>query len=123
METQIETINLEAKATSSNLQILHKREQELSCKNTDHELRETELMIANKKLAKEVETLKTQLTLSETTAKTQQIASKIEMFDDDSDSVAQIAFLNSIIADMHKKNETLGQRIQALEMNPMDIAQ
>lgn len=122
MENQIKAIRAETENSNVNLLVLHKREKELLlCKNTDLELRETELMIANNKLTKEVEALKTQMTLSETSTETQKIIKKEEMFDEDSDSGTQIAFLNSIIADMHKKNETLGLRIQALEMNPLDI--
>lgn len=42
--------------------------------------------------------------------------------DADDDTEAQISFLNTIIADMQRKNETLSHRIEALEAVPTDIA-
>lgn len=40
---------------------------------------------------------------------------------DDDETGAQISFLNSIIADMQKKNESLTNRIVALEAAPADF--
>lgn len=40
---------------------------------------------------------------------------------DDDETGAQISFLNSIIADMQKKNESLSNRIAALEAAPADF--
>lgn len=37
------------------------------------------------------------------------------------DSTAQINFLNSIIADMQKKNDTLKAKIESLEALPTDF--
>lgn len=42
---------------------------------------------------------------------------------DDNNQSAQIDFLNSIIADMQKKNDTLKAKIQSLENINSDISQ
>ncbi|XP_067625084.1 restin homolog isoform X3 [Eurosta solidaginis] len=43
--------------------------------------------------------------------------------DESEDNIAQINFLNSIIADMQKKNDTLKAKIEALETLPTDYTQ
>lgn len=49
------------------------------------------------------------------------IATTIGGTPDDDESGAQISFLNSIIADMQKKNENLLLRIETLEAGPADF--
>ncbi|XP_055384218.1 restin homolog [Condylostylus longicornis] len=79
-----------------------------------------EKAICNENLEKEIQTLKNSLISSDffsknsSTNRTNQILA-------DNGAIDQINFLNSIIADMHKKNETLKARIDVLETNTLDM--
>lgn len=82
--------------------------------------REAELLLANKKLEGDIISLKALskekdrlLAVVETTAATESV--KKEDFVVDGEPGAQISFLNSIIADMQRKNEALKEQIRSAE--------
>ncbi|CAO1327841.1 unnamed protein product [Diamesa serratosioi] len=112
VETRMLSFGSEAESSSSNLKQIQKHEVELMRKIKDLEISETELMITNSTLKKEVEQLKL----------ITNIPKPVEGMDDD-ESRDQIAFLNSIIADMHKKNLKLTKQVASLETLPGDISQ
>lgn len=112
VESKILSFSSVAESSSSDLKLIQKQEGELMRKIKDLEISETELMITNQSLKKEVEQLK-QMT---------SIPKPAEGMEDD-ESRDQIAFLNSIIADMHKKNLKLTKQVANLETLPGDSSQ
>lgn len=120
----------ESAKTVGTMRSVEKRQQELECEKKELELRETEMQIASRKLQKEVDLLRVQLATKDSdirklrqelesaagTATTMGITSETT----DDDAGAQINFLNSIIADMQRKNDKLTLRIQALEQTSIE---
>ncbi|KAJ6646887.1 Restin like [Pseudolycoriella hygida] len=90
------------------LEILERKQKEMAYAITTLERKEAQLVLENKQLTEKMLQTKAANTSATTVA-----------FDVDSGS--QISFLNSIIADMQKKNETLIHRIEALESAPADF--
>ncbi|XP_058815206.1 restin homolog isoform X4 [Topomyia yanbarensis] len=111
---------------------VEKRQQELECEKQNLEMRETEMQMAQRKLQKEVDTLRSQLMTKDSeirklsqdlaaAATTAPVATFVAGNDvDEDDAGAQINFLNTIIADMQRKNDKLTLRIQALEQTSID---
>jgi len=77
--------------------------------------------IHNEKLEKEIQMKKNSIVNTDYVSKNSSDHMSNNIISD-SDAIDQINFLNSIIADMHKKNETLKARIDVLEMHPSDIS-
>ncbi|XP_058451101.1 restin homolog isoform X3 [Malaya genurostris] len=120
----------ESVKSTGNAQSAAKRQRELECERQNLEMRETEMQMTQRMLQKEVDLLKTQLTIKDSeirklsqeltsTAKAP-VASFAVSDAADEDTGAQINFLNSIIADMQRKNDKLTLRIQALEQTSID---
>ncbi|XP_053694329.1 restin homolog isoform X3 [Sabethes cyaneus] len=109
---------------------VEKRQQELECEKKDLELRETEMQISQRKLQKEVDLLCQQVLIkdSEIRKLSLELASGAKVTtsaitsnnETGQESDAQINFLNSIIADMQRKNEKLTQRIEAMERTSIE---
>lgn len=107
LESQLSIYQNEAEASSSNMKLNQKQSEELLLKIKDLEISETELRIANQTLKRQIEEL-------------QSIGHvpKVEGEAENQDLVEHIEFLNSIIADMHKKNLKLTKQVQVLETGP-----
>ena len=112
VESKMLSFGSEAESSSSNLKLVQKHEVELMRQIKDLEISETELMITNSSLKKELEQMKLSTN----------IPKPVEGMDDD-ESRDQIAFLNSIIADMHKKNLKLTKQVASLETMPGEDSQ
>jgi len=108
LESKVSVYGSEAKDSSSSQRELMKREEELLSRIKDLEMSETELMINNQTLKRQMDELKQSGPSTE--------PSTVTLSGNDSED--QIAFLNSIIADMHKKNKKLTKKVQTLESAP-----
>jgi chromosome segregation ATPase len=84
-----------------------KIQRDLLSRIKDLEMSETELQITNQNLKRQIEEFQSNNTAS---------VPKIEGNPGEQDLVEHIEFLNSIIADMHKKNLKLTKQIQSLEV-------
>ena len=112
VESKMQNFSSDAESSSSDLKLIQKHEGELMRQIKDLEISETELMITNQSLKKEVEQLKQMTSIPKPA---------VGMEDDESRD--QIAFLNSIIADMHKKNLKLTKQVANLETLPGESSQ
>ncbi|XP_062547632.1 restin homolog isoform X5 [Armigeres subalbatus] len=126
---KFETQMVESAKTVGSMRSVEKRQYELECEKKELELRETEMAITTRKLQKEADLLRSQLLskdseirkLSQELANASSNAPLISSTDGtDGDTGAQINFLNSIIADMQRKNDKLTLRIQALEQTSIE---
>ncbi|XP_037047111.1 restin homolog isoform X5 [Bradysia coprophila] len=97
-------------ASVAKFDILEREQKEILYEKTALQRREAQLVVENKQLADKL----LQMKANSTAAPAPEIVS-------DTESGAQISFLNSIIADMQRKNESLTYRIQALESAPSDF--
>ncbi|XP_055548764.1 restin homolog isoform X3 [Wyeomyia smithii] len=129
--SKIEAQIAESTKNAGSVRSAEKRQQELECEKKDLELRETEMVITQRKLQKEVDLLRQQVLSkdseirklsSELASATAAVSASpiISGVGENQDSDAQISFLNSIIADMQRKNDKLTLRIQALEQTSID---
>lgn len=110
------------------LEILERKQKDILYEKTALERREAQLVLENKQLADKL--LQMKVWLGEKFYLTHKFNKNIpkqanstpaSAIVSDDESGAQISFLNSIIADMQRKNETLTHRIQALESAPSDF--
>lgn len=105
----------------NNLNLAQKREQDLEQQKIEVQRRENELKRLNDSFGKQILLLKQQLAEKDTEISSiKENTVNTVSFDDDTSSEAKIAFLNTIIADMQKKNENLVSRIRMLETVPGD---
>lgn len=103
-QSQIQICNSEIESSTSQMKIAQSREHELLRRIKNLELSETELMITNQSLKIEIDEMKNNSLIPRVDIGNVQ------------DNDEQIAFLNSIIADMHKKNLKLTKQVQSLEV-------
>lgn len=107
VESQLSIYQNEAESSSSNIKLNQKKSEEFLIKIKDLEISETELKISNQTLRRQIEELQNLSPLP-----------KVEGSADGQELVEHIEFLNSIIADMHKKNLKLSKQVQILETGP-----
>lgn len=102
VQEQLQMHESTANLSTSNLDVSLKRESELKNKIKDLELHETELLLLNQGLKREISELESKKGVPRTgDAYDQELQNHIE-------------FLNSIIADMHKTNLELSQKVEVL---------
>lgn len=110
---QSETTLAGQTASIQRLDAIQRSEKDLQYEKVALERKEQQLQLENRQLNERIERMNA--------AKAANAPAAAAAIHSDDDSVGQIAFLNSIIADMQKKNETLMVRIGALESAPQDF--
>uniref|UniRef100_A0A1I8NU60 CAP-Gly domain-containing protein n=1 Tax=Stomoxys calcitrans TaxID=35570 RepID=A0A1I8NU60_STOCA len=119
--TQLQQLQTHISQLQQNQSKNLEREQTLSmeCANLQRKLE-----VAEMEKTKEIVTLKQRISDLQSTSNLKQNGAgngPRQEGTDNGDSAAQIDFLNSIIADMQKKNDTLKAKIEALEALPTDF--
>lgn len=105
-ESQMSIYRSDTETATSSQKLSQNRENDLLLKIKDLELHETELMLLNQTMKRQMEELETMKGVPKSgDAYDQEMTSHIE-------------FLNSIISDMHKKNLKLTQKVEALVAGP-----
>lgn len=107
VESQLSIYQSEAESSSSSSKLNQRQSEEFLLKIKDLEISETELKISNQALRRKIEEIESLVSIP-----------KVEGSADGQDLVEHIEFLNSIIADMHKKNLKLSKQVQILETAP-----
>lgn len=112
VESQLSIYQNEAESSSASFKLNQKQSEEFLLKIKDLEISETELKISNQALRRQIEEVQSLSSIP-----------KEEGSAGGSDLVEHIEFLNSIIADMHKKNLKLSKQVQILETAPSNLQQ
>ena len=111
VQSQLNIFESSAEASKTNLKTSQQRENDFLLKIKDLELKEAELMLLNQSMNRRVEELETMKGISR----------KGDVYDQEMQS--HVEFLNSIIADMHKKNLKLTQQVELLGVTSSSLDQ
>lgn len=106
IQSQQKAYETTAESSKSNLKLSQNRESDLLLKIKDLELKEAELLLLNQSMNRKVDELETLKGVPRTG----------DVYDQEMQS--HIDFLNSIIADMHKKNLALTHQVEVLGLAP-----